>query len=105
VTEGANMPSTTDAVNLMLESDMCLAPAKAANAGGVATRSFEMSQNASMDKWTFEEVDAKLEAVMNNICENVSATAKEYGHAGNYVVGANIAGFKKVADAMMAEAI
>ena len=105
VTEGANMPSTTDAVNLMLESDMCLAPAKAANAGGVAVSGFEMSQNAAMTKWTFEEVDAKLEATMNNICENVSSTAKEYGQEGNYVVGANIAGFKRVADAMIAEGV
>jgi len=105
VTEGANMPSTKDAVHIMLESNMCLAPAKAANAGGVATSAFEMSQNASMDKWTFDEVDAKLEAVMNNICENVAATAKEYGVAGNYVDGANIAGFKKVADAMMSETV
>ncbi len=105
VTEGANMPSTKDAVHMMLESNMCLAPAKAANAGGVATSAFEMSQNASMDKWTFDEVDAKLEAVMNNICENVAATAKEYGVAGNYVDGANIAGFKRVADAMMSETV
>ncbi len=105
VTEGANMPSTTDAVNLMLESDICLAPAKAANAGGVAVSGFEMSQNAAMIKWSFEEVDTKLKAVMNDICENVASTAKEYGHAGNYVVGANIAGFKRVADAMIAEGV
>ncbi len=105
VTEGANMPSTTDAVNIMLESDMCLAPAKAANAGGVAVSGFEMSQNAAMIKWSFEEVDAKLKATMNDICENVSSTAKEYGHEGNYVVGANIAGFKRVADAMIAEGV
>jgi len=105
VSEGANMPSTTEAVNLMLESGICLAPAKAANAGGVAVSSFEMSQNASMSKWTFDEVDARLEATMNEICENVSATAKEYEVAGNYVVGANIAGFKRVAEAMMAETI
>ncbi|NOR54788.1 MAG: NADP-specific glutamate dehydrogenase, partial [Sulfurovum sp.] len=90
---------------IMLKSDMCLAPAKAANAGGVATSAFEMSQNASMDKWTFAEVDAKLEAVMINICENVAATAKEYGVEGNYVDGANIAGFKRVADAMMSETV
>ena len=105
VTEGANMPSTKEAVHIMLESNMCLAPAKAANAGGVATSAFEMSQNASMSKWTFDEVDAKLEAVMIDICENVAATAKEYGVAGNYVDGANIAGFKRVADAMMAETV
>ncbi len=105
VTEGANMPSTKDAVHLMLKSDMCLAPAKAANAGGVAVSSFEMSQNASMAKWTFDEVDARLETTMNEICEVVSATAKEYGVPGNYVDGANIAGFKRVAEAMMAETV
>lgn len=105
VTEGANMPSTTDAVNIMLESDICLAPAKAANAGGVAVSGFEMSQNAAMQKWTFEEVDAKLKATMEDICENITSTAKEYGHEGNYVLGANIAGFKRVADAMIAEGI
>ena len=105
VTEGANMPSTTEAVHIMLKSDMCLAPAKAANAGGVAVSGFEMSQNAAMTKWSFEEVDAKLEATMNNICENVAATAAEYGVKGNYVDGANIAGFKRVADAMIAEGV
>ncbi len=105
VTEGANMPSTTEAVHIMLKSDMCLAPAKAANAGGVAVSGFEMSQNAAMTKWTFEEVDTKLEATMNDICENVAATAAEYGVKGNYVDGANIAGFKRVADAMIAEGV
>ena len=105
VTEGANMPSTTEAVHIMLKSDICLAPAKAANAGGVAVSGFEMSQNAAMQKWTFEEVDAKLKATMEEICENVSSTAKEFGVAGNYVDGANIAGFKRVADAMIAEGV
>ena len=105
VTEGANMPSTTEAVHIMLQSDMCLAPAKAANAGGVAVSGFEMSQNASMTKWTFEEVDARLVETMNDICENVASTAKEFGVAGNYVDGANIAGFKRVADAMIAEGV
>ena len=105
VTEGANMPSTAEAVHIMLKSDMCLAPAKAANAGGVAVSAFEMSQNASMSKWSFDEVDAKLEATMTDICINVSNTAKEYDVAGNYVDGANIAGFKRVAEAMRAEAI
>ncbi len=105
VTEGANMPSTTEAVHIMLNSDICLAPAKAANAGGVAVSGFEMSQNAAMQKWTFEEVDTKLQATMENICENVAMTAKEYGVEGNYVDGANIAGFKRVADAMIAEGI
>jgi len=105
VSEGANMPSTPEATHLMLKSGICLAPAKAANAGGVAVSSFEMSQNASMAKWTFDEVDARLETTMNGICEMVSATAKEYDVGGNYVDGANIAGFKRVAEAMMAEAI
>ena len=105
VSEGANMPSTTEAVHLMLESDICLAPAKAANAGGVAVSGFEMSQNAAMQKWSFEEVDKKLKETMENICENVASTAKEYGVEGNYVDGANIAGFKRVADAMIAEGI
>ncbi len=105
VTEGANMPSTTEAVHLMLNSDICLAPAKAANAGGVAVSGFEMSQNAAMQKWTFDEVDAKLQQTMEEICENVAATAKEYGVEGNYVDGANIAGFKRVADAMIAEGV
>ncbi|RLA58861.1 MAG: NADP-specific glutamate dehydrogenase [Epsilonproteobacteria bacterium] len=105
VAEGANMPSSTEAVHLLLKSGVCLAPAKAANAGGVAVSGFEMSQNASMSKWSFEEVDAKLEETMTAICENVAATAKEYGVEGNYVDGANIAGFKRIADAMMAEAI
>ena len=105
VTEGANMPSTTQAVHVMLASDMCLAPAKAANAGGVAVSGFEMSQNAAMEKWSFEKVNTKLKETMENICQNVSDTAKEYGVAGNYVDGANIAGFKRVADAMIAEGI
>jgi len=105
VSEGANMPSTSKAVHLMLASDMCLAPAKAANAGGVAVSGFEMSQNAAMQKWTFEEVDTKLKATMEDICINVSSTAKEFGVEGNYVDGANIAGFKRVADAMLAEGI
>jgi len=105
VTEGANMPSTAEATHAMLASDMCLAPAKAANAGGVAVSGFEMSQNAAMTKWSFEEVDAKLKETMENICQNIYDTAKEYGVDGNYVDGANIAGFKRVADAMLAEGI
>ena len=105
VAEGANMPSTPEAIHAMLKHKICLAPAKAANAGGVAVSGFEMSQNAAMQKWTFEEVDAKLKATMRNICENVASTAKEYGSEGNYVDGANIAGFKRVADAMIAEGI
>ena len=105
VAEGANMPSTPEAIHAMLKHKICLAPAKAANAGGVAVSGFEMSQNAAMQKWTFEEVDEKLKATMRNICQNVASTAKEYGSEGNYVDGANIAGFKRVADAMIAEGI
>ena len=105
VSEGANMPSTTEAVHIMLDNKICLAPAKAANAGGVAVSGFEMSQNAAMQKWTFEEVDARLKLTMEDICENVASTAKEFGVEGNYVDGANIAGFKRVADAMIAEGV
>jgi glutamate dehydrogenase (NADP+) len=105
VTEGANMPSTPDAIELFLQHQICFAPAKAANAGGVAVSAFEMSQNAAMSKWCFEEVDAKLKETMQQICKRVALTAKDYGVPGNYVDGANIAGFKKVADAMIAEGI
>lgn len=105
VSEGANMPSTKEAVSIMLNKGILLAPAKAANAGGVVVSGFEMSQNAAMQKWTFEEVDEKLKATMESICEKVAATAEEYHVKGNYVDGANIAGFKRVADAMIAEGI
>ncbi|WP_457744045.1 NADP-specific glutamate dehydrogenase [Sulfurimonas sp.] len=105
VTEGANMPTTREATALLLSHKICFAPAKAANAGGVAVSEFEMSQNASMSKWSFEKVDAKLKETMQMICKRVALTAKDYGVEGNYVDGANIAGFKKVADAMIAEGI
>lgn len=105
VAEGANMPSTPKAIETFLKNKTCFGPAKAANAGGVAVSNFEMSQNASMSKWSFEEVDAKLKTTMYDICKNIAATAKEYGVEGNYVDGANIAGFKKVADVMIAEGI
>lgn len=105
ISEGANMPSTTEAVNAFLKAKLCFAPAKAANAGGVAVSEFEMSQNASMQKWSFEKVDDKLKETMKQICTRVAFTAKEYGVEGNYVDGANIAGFKRVADAMIAEGI
>ena len=105
VTEGANMPSTPEAMETLIKNKICFGPAKAANAGGVAVSNFEMSQNASMIKWTFEEVDAKLKTTMYDICQNIAATAKEYGVERNYVDGANIAGFKKVADVMIAEGI
>lgn len=105
VTEGANMPSTAKAVNDFLSHKICFGPAKAANAGGVAVSEFEMAQNASMSKWSFEKVDEKLKTTMQQICTRVALTAKDYGVEGNYVDGANIAGFKKVADAMIAEGI
>ncbi len=105
VSEGANMPSTPTAISSFLSHKVCFAPAKAANAGGVAVSSFEMAQNAAMSHWCFEEVDEKLKVVMQQICKRVALTAKEYGVEGNYVDGANIAGFKKVADAMIAEGI
>ena len=105
VAEGANMPSTPEAISIMLKDKIYFAPAKAANAGGVAVSNFEMSQNAAMQKWSFEEVDSKLKETMEYICHTVSETAKEYGVEGNYVDGANIAGFKRVADAMIAEGI
>lgn len=105
VTEGANMPSTPEAIEMFLSHQICFGPAKAANAGGVAVSEFEMSQNASMQKWTFEKVDEKLKSTMQQICTRIALTAKDYGVEGNYVDGANIAGFKKVADAMIAEGI
>jgi glutamate dehydrogenase (NADP+) len=105
VTEGANMPSTPEAIKIFQENDVIFSPAKAANAGGVAVSEFEMSQNASMSKWTYEDVDAMLEKTMRQICKRVHLTAKDYGVDGNYVDGANIAGFKRVADAMVAEGI
>ena len=105
VAEGANMPSTPEAVELFQKSGILFAPGKAANAGGVATSALEMSQNSQRLSWTFDEVDAKLHMIMKNIYGNMSATAKEYGVADNFVAGANIAGFRKVADAMMAQDI
>ena len=105
VAEGANMPSTPEAVAAMQEAGILFGPAKAANAGGVATSALEMSQNSMRYSWTFEEVDAKLKGIMEGIFAKVDGAASEYGMAGNYVAGANIAGFKKVADAMMAHGI
>ncbi|MEJ8554759.1 NADP-specific glutamate dehydrogenase [Tepidibacter sp. Z1-5] len=103
--EGANMPCTNEAVNLFLDNKILVAPAKAANAGGVATSALEMSQNSMRLSWTFEEVDEKLHGIMVNIFKAAKDAAKEYGMEGNYVAGANIAGFLKVADAMMAQGI
>ncbi|MEA3331689.1 MAG: NADP-specific glutamate dehydrogenase [Campylobacterota bacterium] len=101
VSEGANMPSTPEAVDLFLAAKIAYGPGKAANAGGVATSQLEMSQNASMEAWDFETVDSKLRNIMRNIFINSNETAKEFGDAGNLVFGANIAGFRKVADAMI----
>ena len=105
VTEGANMPSTPEAIETFLEAGIAFGPAKAANAGGVAVSEFEMSQNAQLQRWSFEEVDRKLKETMVHICKTTVRTAKEYGVEGNLVDGANIAGFKRVADAMIAEGI
>ena len=105
VGEGANMPSSLEAIDVFLKNGILFAPAKAANAGGVATSALEMSQNSQRLSWTFEEVDAKLKSIMVNIYKEMAAAAKEYGYENNFVVGANIAGFKKVADAMLAQGI
>ena len=105
VVEGANMPTTLDATNYLIDNDVLFAPGKASNAGGVATSALEMSQNSQRLSWTFEEVDSKLQGIMENIFANVDRAAKEYGFDKNYVVGANIAGFEKVVDAMNAQGI
>ena len=105
VGEGANMPSTPEAVEVFLKNGVLFGPAKAANAGGVATSALEMSQNSMRYSWTFEEVDAKLKEIMTNIYKNASHSAKEFGHEGNLVIGANIAGFLKVAKTMSAHGI
>jgi len=105
VCEGANMPSTLEAVHAFQAAQILFAPSKAANAGGVATSGLEMSQNALRMSWTREEVDAKLQGIMRNIHQQCVDTAAAYGQAGNYVAGANIAGFVKVADAMLAQGV
>ena len=105
VAEGANMPTTMDATEYLMNNGVIFCPGKAANAGGVATSALEMSQNSERLSWSFEEVDAKLQGIMKNIFHNLDDAAKEFGYEGNYVVGANIAGFKKVADAMLAQGV
>jgi len=105
VSEGANMPSTPDAVDQFIRAGILYGPGKAANAGGVATSGLEMSQNALRLAWTREEVDARLHSIMKAIHKTVRETAEEYGQPGNYVVGANIAGFVKVADAMLDQGV
>lgn len=105
VAEGANMPTTIEATEYLQANGVLFAPGKAANAGGVATSALEMSQNSERLSWTFEEVDSKLRNIMINIFHNLDDAAKKYGMEGNYVAGANIAGFLKVADAMTAQGI
>ena len=105
VAEGANMPCTPDAVEVFQKSGVMFAPGKASNAGGVATSGLEMSQNSLRYDWTREEVDAKLDNIMVNIHKNAAETAEKYGRPGDYVFGANVAGFLKIADAMMAHGV
>ena len=102
VGEGANMPSTPDAVRIFQDAGVLFAPGKAANAGGVATSALEMQQNASRDSWTFDQTEARLAIIMKNIHDTCAGTAEEFGAPGDYVMGANIAGFVKVAEAMRA---
>lgn len=103
--EGANMPTTMEATEYLQDHGVCFIPGKAANAGGVATSGLEMSQNSERLSWTFDEVDSKLHGIMVSIFNAIDEAARRYGHEGDYVVGANIAGFEKVADAMMAEGV
>ena len=105
VAEGANMPSTLEAIDIFQKSGVIFLPAKAANAGGVATSALEMAQSSGRLFWTFEEVDKKLKSIMISIYHNIDSAANEYGCKGNYVLGANIAGFLKVAEAMMAHGV
>ena len=105
VCEGANMPTTLEATKKFQDAGIMFVPGKAANAGGVATSALEMSQNSQRLSWTFEEVDQKLQGIMVNIYHNIADAAKKYGFEGNYVVGANIAGFVKVADTMIAQGV
>ena len=105
VAEGANMPTTIEATKILQEGGVLFAPGKAANAGGVATSALEMTQNSERLSWTFEEVDQKLKGIMENIFKAADEAAEKYGHPKNYVMGANIAGFIKVADAMLAQGV
>jgi len=102
VAEGANMPCTPEAVGMFRKAGVLFAPGKAANAGGVATSALEMQQNASRDSWSFQKTEERLAGIMHNIREACDQTAEEYGAPGDYVLGANIAGFVRVADAMRA---
>ena len=105
VSEGANMPSTLEATAEFQKAGICFGPAKCANAGGVATSQLEMEQNAGMTSWTFDEVDGKLKGIMAGIFQAAHDTAEEFGQPGNYVMGGNIAGFRKVADSMIEQGV
>ncbi len=105
VCEGANMPSTKEAIHSLQKAGVLFVPGKASNAGGVATSGLEMTQNSERLSWTFEEVDAKLKGIMHNIYQNISSAANQYGEPDNFVLGANVAGFKKVVDAMIAQGV
>lgn len=105
VCEGANMPTTIEATGYLQKHGVYFLPGKAANAGGVATSALEMSQNSERLSWSFEEVDGKLKTIMANIFKNLDAAAKKYDKAGDYVAGANIAGFLKVAETMKAHGV
>ena len=105
VAEGANMPTTIEATKYFQDNKVLFICGKASNAGGVATSALEMSQNSERLSWTFEEVDSKLQGIMENIFKSADEAAKKYGKEGDYVAGANIAGFLKVAEAMKAQGI
>ena len=105
ISEGANMPSSNEAIDVYLTHKLYYGPGKAANAGGVAASALEMAQNAQHGHWTFERVDEELQRIMKNIFATVKETAEEYGQAGNYLAGVNIASFVKVADAMLFQGI
>lgn len=105
VGEGANMPSSLEAIDVFLENDILFGPGKAVNAGGVAVSALEMAQNKSGVSWSFEKVDKKLHEIMENIFQSCLEASKQYGHPGNFVIGANIAGFNKVAKAMLAQGV
>jgi glutamate dehydrogenase (NADP+) len=105
VVEGANMPTTLEATEYLQSKGILFAPGKAANAGGVATSALEMTQNSERLNWSFEEVDSRLKRIMIDICHNMADAAERYNAPGNYVIGANIAGFEKVADAMLAQGV
>ena len=103
--EGANMPTTPEAIRLLREAGVLFGPGKAANAGGVATSALEMQQNATRDTWSFEYTEQRLAEIMESVHDRCAATAEEYGVPGDYVSGANIAGFTQVADAMIAQGV